>query len=194
LNAHRKTAIRVVLSIGLMFSAGVAAHGVTEQKVPTTEGGVLRQFQARIDEYMVLHSRLEKESPPLKTADNPAAIRASQKALAEKIRAERPKPVQGAIFTPETRTVFRRRLKTLLQGPTGVELRRAMNDDAPSPIPLRVHAEYPPGWPLASVPPAILASLPKLPEDLEYRFVGKAMLLLDVHANLIIDFIPDAIR
>jgi len=81
-----------------------------------------------------------------------------------------------------------------LQGPTGVELRRAMNDDAPSPIPLRVHAEYPPGWPLASVPPAILASLPKLPEDLEYRFVGKAMLLLDVHANLIIDFIPDAIR
>ena len=177
-----------------MLSAGAAAHAVTQQRAPTTEGEVLRQFDARIDEYMVLHSRLEKESPPLKAADDPEAIHASQKALAQKIRAERPKPVQGAIFTPETRTVFRRRLKALLEGPTGVEIRRAMNDDAPSPIPLRVHAEYPPGWPLASVPPAILAALPKLPEDLAYRFVGNAMLLLDVHANLIIDFIPDAIR
>jgi hypothetical protein len=102
--------------------------------------------------------------------------------------------VQGAIFTAETRTVFRRRLRALLQGPKGAELQRAMKDDAPSPIPLRVHAEYPAGWPLGSVPPEILASLPKLPDDLAYRFVGNTMILLDVHANLIIDFIPDAIR
>ena len=38
-----------------------------------------------------------------------------------------------------------------------------------------------------TVPPNILAALPKLPEDLEYRFVNKHMILLDVHANLIVD-------
>ena len=185
---------RIPIVLALLFSAGVAGQAAMQRRVPTTEREVLRQYEARINEYMVLHSRLEKESPPLKAADDPEAIRASQKGLAEKIRAERLKPTQGAIFTPETRTVFRRRLRALLQGPNGAELARAMKEDAPSPIPLRVHAEYPPGWPLASVPPAILAALPKLPEDLAYRFVGRTMILLDVHANLIIDFIPDAIR
>ena len=41
--------------------------------------------------------------------------------------------------------------------------------------------------------PDILAALPKLPEDLEYRFVSKHMLLLDVHANLIVDYVLNAI-
>jgi hypothetical protein len=159
-----------------------------------TEPEVLQRFQAKIDAYMELHRRLEKESPPLQKADDPERIQASQKALAAKLRAERRNPVQGAIFTPETRTIFRRRLRRELDGPNGVELRKAIYDDAPSRIPLRVHAEYPPGWPVASVPPSILAALPPLPDDLAYRFVGPDMILLDVHANLIIDFIRDAIR
>ena len=177
-----------------MLSAVVAETAAAQQRVVTTEAKELQQFQARIDEYMVLHTRLEKEAPPVKSADDPEAIRASQKGLAAKIRAERRNPVQGAIFTPETRTIFRRRLRTLLQGPNGAELERAIKDDAPSPMPLRVSAEYPEGWPLSSVPPTILAALPKLPEDLTYRFVGNALILLDVHANLILDFIPNAIR
>ena len=172
----------------------VVAETAAQQRVVTTEAKELQQFQARIDEYMVLHTRLEKEAPPVKSADDPEAIRASQKGLAAKIRAERRNPVQGAIFTPETRTIFRRRLRALLQGPKGAELERAIKDDAPSPMPLRVSAEYPEGWPLSSVPPTVLAALPKLPEDLSYRFVGNALILLDVHANLILDFIPNAIR
>ena len=45
-----------------------------------------------------------------------------------------------------------------------------------------------------TVPPNILAALPKLPEDLEYRFVNRTMILLDTHANLIVDFVPNAIQ
>ena len=194
MRAQRNRTARILVALCLLISAGAAAKAEAQQRVATTEAQELKQFQARIDEYMVLHSRLEKESPPLKAADDPEAIRASQKGLAEKIRAERRKPVQGAIFTPETRTIFRRRLRTLLQGPNGAELERAIKDDAPSPIPLRVNAEYPAGWPLSSVPPAILAALPKLPDDLAYRFVGNTLILMDVHANLILDFIPNAIR
>ena len=37
-------------------------------------------------------------------------------------------------------------------------------------------------------------ALPKLPEDLEYRFVSRTMILLDTHANLIVDFVPNAIQ
>jgi len=38
------------------------------------------------------------------------------------------------------------------------------------------------------------AHLPRLPKDLTYRFVGNALILIDVHANLILDFIQNAIR
>ena len=194
MKAQRNRTARILVALGVLLSAGVTERTAAQQRKVTTEAEELRQFQSRIDQYMELHSRLEKESPPLKAADDPEAIRASQKGLAEKIRAERKKPVQGAIFTAETRTIFRRRLRALLQGPNGNELERAIKEDAPSPIPLRVNSEYPAGWPLSSVPPTVLAALPQLPEDLAYRFVGNALILLDVHANLILDFIPNAIR
>ena len=59
---------------------------------------------------------------------------------------------------------------------------------------LKVNMRYPENAPLPTVPPNLLANLPQLPEDLEYRIVGNALMLRDVHANLVIDFIPRAVR
>ena len=47
--------------------------------------------------------------------------------------------------------------------------------------------------PLATIPPQVLQTLPKLTQDLEYRFIGDALILLDVRAHLIADFIEDAL-
>ena len=44
------------------------------------------------------------------------------------------------------------------------------------------------------MPPTLLAVLPKLPEDLEYRIIARHLILPDVHANVIVHFIPNAIR
>jgi hypothetical protein len=44
------------------------------------------------------------------------------------------------------------------------------------------------------VPPNLLADLPKLPEDLEYRVIDRHLILRDVHANVIVDYVPNAIR
>jgi hypothetical protein len=43
------------------------------------------------------------------------------------------------------------------------------------------------------MPPKVLAAMPKLPQILEYRFIGERLILLDVPAHLIIDFIEDAL-
>ena len=40
------------------------------------------------------------------------------------------------------------------------------------------------------MPPQVLKALPKLPEDLEYRFIQLNLILLDPHAHLIVDYIP----
>jgi hypothetical protein len=39
----------------------------------------------------------------------------------------------------------------------------------------------------------VLAALPKLPEEVEYRFVGDRLILLDAHGHIIVDYIEDAL-
>ena len=63
----------------------------------------------------------------------------------------------------------------------------------PVRIPLRVNDTYPEKLPLQTTPPTLLLNLPKLPEELDYRVVGNNLVLRDVEANLIVDFIPQAI-
>jgi hypothetical protein len=56
-----------------------------------------------------------------------------------------------------------------------------------------VNSVYPKDAPLSTVPPDVLLTLPPLPEDVQYRFVGKHLILYDAKANLIIDFMLNAI-
>jgi hypothetical protein len=56
-----------------------------------------------------------------------------------------------------------------------------------------VNAEYPEKAPLATLPPLILNRLQRLPEGLEYRFLGRDLILHDAKANLIVDFVHEAV-
>ena len=167
----------------------------TQQRV-NADAQTLADFHKRIDAYMQLHNKLEKESPPLKETKDPAKIRASQDTLAAKIRAARSDAKQGDIFSPEIRTLLRRLMYPETKGREGRDNKAAMKEEQGElkDVVLKVNARYPDSAPLMTVAPDILAALPKLPEDLEYRFVSKHMILLDTHPNIIVDFIPNAIQ
>ncbi len=83
-----------------------------------------------------------------------------------------------------------------MKGPDGTETKKAIKEDGPAPasVPFKVNAAYPENQPLPTVPPDLLARLPKLPEQLEYRIVDKHLILRDVDANLIVDYMLNAIR
>jgi hypothetical protein len=55
-----------------------------------------------------------------------------------------------------------------------------------------VNVTYPEGAALATVPPLILNRLPPLPDGIEFRFMGRDLILRDSNANLIVDFIHEA--
>lgn len=186
-----KPTVLLLLSFGIL--SAVVESQQRARDPARTDAQLLQDFQTRIDNYMALHNRLEKQSPPLGDAAEPAQIRASQDALAAKIRAAR-KDASGQIFTPEICTFFRRLISLEVRGPHAAQTKEVLQDEAPSQVMLRVNGPYPEGLPLPSVPPNLLAALPKLPDDLEYRFVINVMILRDVHANLIIDFFPNAIQ
>ena len=61
---------------------------------------------------------------------------------------------------------------------------------APSPF----NMTWPEGVPFNYVPPQLIAALPPLPPELQYRIIGCSLVSWDHHANLIVDFLPGASR
>ena len=70
--------------------------------------------------------------------------------------------------------------------------RAAIMAEMPKPFVPKVNMRYPVGQPLMTFPPNLLKQLHQLPEDLEYRFVGRDLILRDVKANIIVDVIRHA--
>lgn len=171
---------------------------------------VLADFQKRIDAYMAIHKAAAKDAPPLKETNNPAEIKATQDALGAKIRAARATAKAGDIVTAEIQNKFRRLMYPVVtssapQGTAGREVKKDVKEglkenteerkeEGGKPVVLKVNATYPDDTPLPTTPPQVLMNLPKLPEQLEYRIIGKNLIIRDVEANIIVDFVPNAIQ
>lgn len=158
------------------------------------DAGVMADFKARVEKYNELRRDLEKKTPPLKRTDDPAEIERAEKAVAQQIRVARANAKQGDIFTPATAAAFRRMLNPTMHAEGG-ENKATIKDDAPAPkeVPFKVNGEYPKDAPLSTVPPDVLKALPPLPENLQYRFVGKHLILYCTRGNLIVDYMLNAI-
>ena len=159
-----------------------------------TDAAVMQDFKRRVDAYMKTRSQALKDAPTLKESNDPAKIKAAQDAQAARIRELRPGAKAGDVFTPEIRAQFRRLLSPELTGDDGRDAKEVIKDDAPTNVPFKVNAKYPDGASLPTVPASLLLSLPQLPQPLQYRIIDKHLILLDEDADLIVDYIFNAIR
>jgi hypothetical protein len=144
--------------------------------------------------YVALRNRLADSVGELDTTKSQDEIAARATALGNAIVAARSQAKQGDIFTPEVATIFATLIKQeyARRSEPVQETREDQQDELPNFAP-QVNQIYPTTYPLATFPPALLPLLPELPEQLEYRVVQNYLVLRDVEANLIIDFMPDAI-
>lgn len=188
-------AVEAGVSIGYIEARGSVRHELLQAQV-NPRAQVLQEFQDRIEKYMELHNKAKQQAPPLKESENPAEIKQAEDALAASIRASRAGAKQGDVFSPEISRLFRSLIYPETKGTEGAETKEAIRDAQPdgAAFKLKVNARYPKDEPLPTVPPNLLANLPKLPEALEYRIVRNHLILRDVPANVIVDFIPNAIR
>ncbi len=153
-------------------------------------GDIIGDFSTRVWAYFELRSELEKGLPALTATDDPAEIRRAGRALAKRIRVARAEAKEGDIFTPTISVEFRNVLLLNVNANTWA----AIMDDNPGEFSPQINGSYPEGTPLSTVPPNILAVLPRLPDDIQYRFLGRHLILLDARANVILDRIPYAIQ
>ena len=197
--ARNKAPQRPVETVALREERAAANGPITQaaaQANVNADGAILQDFNARVKKYVELHKDAAKGSAKLKETENPAEIVKAQETLAARIRTMRSHAKQGDIFTVEIRNKFRQLLAPELKGEDGRDAKAVMKEDAPNPasIPFKVNAKYPEGAPLPSVPANLLLNLPTLPEPLEYRIIGKHLVLLDTGANIIVDYMTNAIR
>ena len=187
--------------LGTALAALLAPAGIA-QTLPTPHadpqptfrvrvwGYIIADFSTRVQSYFELRSRLQEGLPPFRVTDDVAEIKRVQRALARKIQAARHGAHEGDIFSPAISAEFKDVLALEMNARTWA----VIMDDNPGEFSHEINGIYPEGKPLSTVPGTILAALPALPDDVEYRFLGRHLILLDIRANVILDRIPYAIR
>ena len=154
----------------------------------------IAEFQEEVAEYVELHRRVARTVPTLSDHASPEAIDAHERTLGRAIQQARKNAKVGDIFERDVRPVLRRLLHGLFTGVDGEKLRMAVLEENPGEtVKLVINGRYPDTFPLSSVPPQILKALPPLPQELDYRFIQSSLVLLDVDAHIIVDYLTGAV-
>lgn len=175
--------IALVLMAGLIGSA---------EQTPVDVQAV-EAFQRGVEAYSAIHHRVEAGLPPQVSIGNAATLFARRHALAAAIRAERAQARQGDIFTVTIDDLFRRLVVDAVQKGGIRDMLAIVEDENTVHVPPQVNGDYPAGRSIALMPPCLLAALPPLPPELRYGFAGRDLILWDVDAGLIVDFLPNVI-
>ena len=181
-----------VIGEALLLLLGVRMHAA--QQPPNQVASSIQEFEKRLQEYQKLRKTAKSELPRLKPTNSPEVITHHEHRLAHDIRKARSQARQGEIFTPEVSEEFRKLIAAAMQGPQKARIKESLGSAEPATRhPLRVNETYPSNIPLQSTPPTLLLNLPTLPPELDYRVISHDLVLRDIEANLIVDFIPNAV-
>jgi hypothetical protein len=152
-----------------------------------------KAFSDRVVKYVELRKKVESMLPPLPEKAEPTEITRHQRALLAGLQRARSTARQGDIFSEDARHLIRRLVAGALSH-EGSAPRQAIREENPGTLPVRVNSAFPTSVPLPTVPPQVLLALPRLPdEELEYRFLGTRLLLLDPRPNMVVDYMDRAL-
>lgn len=169
-----------------------ASAAVDGQPGTNAQAAATLQFQNQIKAYLQIHNEAESKVPSLKRTDDPQEISDRQTALARAIQTLRAQAKIGEIFAPEYQPYFIKIVQDDFATRPAVD-RRAIIDELPKNMKVDVNTVYPTSLALATFPAGLLRKLPDLPPELEYRLVGRSLILRDVKANLIVDILRDVV-
>ena len=180
--------------VGVTTLAALAAAPRARAQYPVFDAdAALRVFHERVESYAALHRRLAPP-PPAAVATDPLAKLLTRQYLASAVRSERRFARQGEIFAPEIATLFRWMLADSIGELDGESFLTALNGGVPVPRGMHPTVNEPYTMtPLYRVPAEVRLGLPSIPGELDYRIAGRDLVLWDIYAGIVIDFVPDAL-
>ena len=192
-----------VACIAAALVAGCAERKIDRAPEPETrseaimlsedEQRVAAQFEAQSKEYVAMQHKLRATLPRLPEEATPQQVDMDQRLLGALIRDARVVAEPGEFFSPGMHALVQRVMSVIVSGPDRANLRGSILDENPGVPELAINSRYPDTVPLSTMPPQVLEALPKLPEELEYRFIGERLVLMDSDAHVILDYTGDVL-
>ena len=185
--------LAVLVSCSRRHATAVPPETHTAAELPA-----VREFRSGVERLLAFHNAAQK-SVPVAVGASATEITARKAAFGKALIKTRGRAAEGEVFTSPVRHYFRELIASELSGSGGKIIREAIRESNPNselgagPVALRVNTIYPENQPLSTVPPSLLLRLPRLPEQFDYRFVGRALVLRDVESSVILDILPKAI-
>ena len=178
----------VVLLTSYLSCAGSAQ---TLKPLPTDADALHRTFQLRVAQYLTLHRRLEGTRPRTRLTEPIQMMFLSRAELASELRHARADARQGDIFAPDIAMVFRQTIETAVRDGLLGDVLAAVGERSGVRWVPAVNGDVAPE--AVALPVCLQRTFPPLPPELEYRFLQRDLLLVDVRAGLIVDYVPTAI-
>jgi hypothetical protein len=156
------------------------------------DAAALAEFSKRLQAYLVLRGELAGKLEPLRPTASASELQSRQAALAAALRNARAGAHQSdlipVLVQHHIRRIviadFRRR-----EPPT----RKAALEEVPTGRLPGINKNYPEQAALPTVPPLLLANLPPLPDNLQYRFFGRHVVILDGDVLIVVDYVQNAV-
>ena len=183
-------AVAGALLVALVSIASLAGH---IQDHPASDGW--QPLMQAVHDYIALRQDVTRRiGGPVVSRDARATL-AALDALAAGIKAARASAKEGDILGGATGVLLRARIVEALRqrggDPFDLLVAASGDDDEEAAPPPVINERYSWAWP-SFAPPSVIVALPDLPDALQYRFIGRDLVLVDIDANLIIDVLPDA--
>ena len=179
----------LALCISLPAGRSVVTAAVAQQAVNPL-AREMEDFKKRVAAYLQLRKTITQKYPEVKETGNPTKIHEREVALGKAIGLARANAKAGDIFGPLSGHLLK-----VVQDDWNSRSpadQKAILSEIPRGLMLKVNQPYPPKLPLVTAPSKLLAQLPVLPEELEYRVVDRRLLLRDRDANVIVDVLVGA--
>ena len=142
---------------------------------------------------MTMRRKLRSEvRGPVKNSSS-AQVNDASDALAGAIERARQGAQVGTIFSEPVATLIKRRIADAVRTENLVPVLADIDDEGKPTLAPKVHLRLPVSAQMATMPPSVLNVLPVVPKELEYRILGRYLILRDVDASLILDYIPLAV-
>lgn len=193
------TVVRPVLAVvafATFASTLLVGPLAAQTQKPTVQAdertAALKDFEKRLNGYIELREKLARELKPLSPTPNAADLAVRQESLAAALRLARKTARHGDLIPTAVATLLRDVVKTDFEQRKPDVRRAAFSEvpDAGTPI---INRTYPASAALPTVPPLLLAKLPVLPDNLQYRFLQRHLVILDGDTQLILDYVSNVL-
>ena len=187
-------ALKSVVLVSCLQSAPAPSAARQLPSVSASDQKSLSDFSKKAKDYVSKEHMLAQDK--MKPTSDVAKLQDQRRQLRDAVQQARANARQGDFFTAETAEIFRKILVDLLNGPDGKKIKISLSHAEPgAPAQFKVNGEFPNqnGQPIQSVPPTVLKVLPSLPKGLEYCIAGKTLALRDSAANIVVDYLPNAL-